>query len=143
MKINLKDIDISKEYNGYIWLSDESKPQIMDKSSVNFYKYENTNPFIQEGYFTDDEFSYTIKHFDGIGHCVYKTKIDELKNGNEEISSYLADPALTRENEKIKKLKFITEWIAENDEKCDNMEVLKPGRVAFIGFDDDNTKKRG
>ena len=142
-KIKLEDIDISGEYKGYFWLSDKDLPTILDNSSYSFKEHENSNPFIHEAYFTDKEFSYSIKHFDSVGHIVTKYKLLDFEKFEE--AKYLADPALKKGDDRITKLIFKTEWIEEKDEFCNDMEVLKPNRVAFMGFEysEDNNNKGG
>jgi len=131
----LSDIDKNKTFTGYYWLSDSDKPKILNEEKFGFN--ENENNFIQEAYFKDDENSYSIKHFGGKGYIVSIVNINEIIEKTE--YTYIADPAIVREADKkgieITKLKFITEWKAEVDDLCKEMEVLKPGRVAFTGFE--------
>ncbi len=133
----LSDIDINKKFTGYYWLSDSDKPEILDDEIKDFSTVIKKNSqFIQEAYFTDGENSYSIKHFDGRGHIVSIANIKEIEAKDYTLNSYIADPAIVRVSKKnVSKLNFITEWKAEVDDLCKEMEVLKPGKVAFTGFE--------
>ncbi len=133
----LQDIDKNRNYTGYYWLSDSTHPVVINNDKFDLTEYDNSNPFIQEAYFTDGDISYSIKHFDGIGHVVTVAKIAEMENPME--YSYIPDPAVIRMGEKIginiAKLKFVQEWTPCPDALCENMDVLKPARIAFVGFE--------
>ncbi len=133
MKLN----EINGKFTGYYWLSNSDTPVILNNESADFAEYDNSNPFIQEAYFTDDVTSYSIKHFDGKGHIISEVKIADI--ANETYHDYLADAAIIRAGKDkeldIKLVSFIQEWKDEEDKLCKNMQVLKPAKIAFIGFD--------
>ncbi len=134
--MNLYEIP-KNEFEGYYWLSDSEIPVVLNNETADFAKYENSNPFIHEAYFTDGEKSYSIKHFDGKGHIVSQTKIADFAEKTEH--HYLADSAIIRAGKekglKIKKLSFMQEWKEKTDKLCDMMQVLQPAKIAFVGFD--------
>lgn len=137
MITKLQDIDKNRNYTGYYWLSDSTHPVVLDKTMFDPTQYDNSNPFIQEAHFTDGDVSYSIKHFDGIGYVATAVIITELKNPMEYF--YIPDPAVIRAGAKIGinigRLKFIQEWALCPDDLCENMNVLKPARIAFVGFE--------
>lgn len=137
----LQEIPNSK-FEGYYWLSNSDTPVVLNGESANFAEYETSNPFIQEAYFTDGTTSYSIKHFDGKGHVVSESNCANFAEKSEH--QYLADPAIIRAGKEkgldVSKLSFIQEWKDEKDELCDDMNVLKPAKIAFIGFDKNKEK---
>ena len=133
MKLN----EIQKRcFTGYYWLSDADEPVILNNETVDLAKYENSNPFIQEAYFADELLSYSIKHFDSLGHIVIESEYNSFDIATEH--TYLADPAVVRAGLKngleISKISFSQEWGDVEDDLCENMMVLQPAKIAFIGF---------
>ena len=96
IKYNLLEIPVL-EYTGYIWLSDQSKPDILENETYDFSKIKQ-NPFIIEAklFAEKENVSVNVKHIDG----KYIISIIELNNipENAEIEdkSYLANPALEK-----------------------------------------------
>lgn len=117
---------------GYIWLSNESKPKIIkidDTVDINSY----TNPFIVEGYLYDrkNEISYTIKYVDGNVKVWSFTK--KILDGKECVSkSYIAN---TKFDKEIEKLNFKEIWTPMSDEQCNGWKVLQMQAVLFVGFE--------
>jgi len=135
--MKLSEIPKDVEFEGYYWLDNTHIPVVFKDKMVDLSKYETASPFIQEAFFTDKVTSYSVKHFDGLGHVVTSIKIDEIKENS--VHSYLANPAIIREDNSIYNLAFIQEWAEEKDELCENLMVLKPGRIAFIGFNKEDS----
>ena len=130
--MNLNDIPLNKKFNGYYWLSDSEFPVVLNNEEVDFSVYENSNPFIQEAYFSDNIISYCIKHFDGIGHTVVARTLSEIENLSE--LTCLPAPQLLKINQNIKYLSFIQVWNDVEDILCENMKTLQPGVVLFKEF---------
>ena len=135
-KIELQDILPGKNYEGYLWWSDQQKPDvynnqpIVSQSDKPVWPGSATNPFIIEGNLWDktDETSYLIRFIDG-EYMVYKF---ELKG--------IPDDRITRHNylpnrmPGVNKLLFKEVWEEQSDEFCDDFKVLKPAFIAFVGF---------
>jgi CRISPR type III-associated protein (TIGR04423 family) len=121
-------------YTGYIWLSDQSRPEILDISKFDFTKI-GKNPFIVEAYLYAEKknISIAIKKYDDKYYIsqVDLNKIDTI-NGQIKKHTYIADESL---GPKIKKLSFKEYWQPKTDELCENMKVLKPTWIAFTGFE--------
>lgn len=139
--MKLEDIPKDVKFTGYYWLDNTHKPVVIVDECINLSEYRSASPFIVEAYFTDNKISYSIKHFDGLGHIVTGIKITDIKKKTEH--KYIADPAIIREGKvkglNIKKLSFLQEWKGVPDELCENMDVLKPQRIVFTGFEKENS----
>ncbi len=120
-------INITKDFQGYIWMSDQPKPEIFDKDNVKELVLDNTkNPFVIEGQLYDGKKSYSIKFVDGEYKVItYDVTSDDIDN---------AKPYYP--NRMNKKLLFNQRWEARKDELCANMPVLQPAGFVFVGFDD-------
>ncbi|MDO9578463.1 MAG: TIGR04423 family type III CRISPR-associated protein [Candidatus Cloacimonadales bacterium] len=134
----LSDIP-KKKYTGYLWKSNSPTPDVLNASTYDFSNIEE-NPFIIEGYLysESENFSISIKQIDG---QYFISKIDlaeiDLKNPpKDEITPhcYLSDPAIFKKNNDFKYIKFIEFWEEKEDNLCENMKVLKPAWIAFLGF---------
>ena len=127
-------------YQGYIWYSDQTKPEVYDDEYFDGIELDdNKNPFIIEAqmYETEKEVSYGVKYVDGGYICKkYVLTDDDLAN-------------ITRKEfypnrmDKItgKKLVFKQCWKAEGDPMCEGMEVLQPAELVFVGFTEKEDKK--
>ena len=125
------------QYEGYIWASDSSEPIVYSNEIIDFTMFiQKANPFIQEGYMfaKNEKKSISIKHFDGIGYVIAEFDVTPLNNDNSTELNYIADPAIVRAKNNIKKLKFKRYWKAVKDELCEDMEVFKPSHAVFLGF---------
>lgn len=153
---NIKDIP-KRKYEGYIWLSDQEKPKVLQGETIDFskpisigekeYKFieENHNPFIVEAllYAKNENISVSVKH-------TGKYQIHEIDLNNLPENAVLEEYADNEEKQKleylphrlngIKKLNFKQLWVPEEDENCESeenpkgMEVLKMKALIFTGF---------
>ena len=75
-------INITKDFQGYLWMSDQPKPEIFDKDKERQLVLDSTkNPFVIEGQLSDGEKSYSIKYVDGEYIVVeYDVTDDDIKN---------------------------------------------------------------
>lgn len=133
---NFKEIP-QLEYEGYIWVSDAKKPEIIT-SEAELSKYEKngtpTNPFILEGhlYSRSQNISVSIRHTSG-KYYITQFNIAELNEKENLVDKYyLAHRNLDKENQ----LHFQEIWLPESDKNCENMEVLTKKAVAFVGFEE-------
>lgn len=101
---------------------------------------EKKNPFIIEGNLWDDgRNSIMIRYVDG-KYIVRRTKVKEeelsraysqaYESGSPTLKKYLAHRI-----EGVKCLCFLQYWQAESDKMCEGMQVLRPSKLVFIGFD--------
>ena len=143
---SLSDIPSDIEYSGYVWISNDPKPIVIIDNTYDFSK-KFDKAYIIEAYLYSKEknLSISVKHLDGKDLI---SQIDlnglDISKENENISKhrYIADAAITNkykeitdENKKVIYLDFIQYWDYEEDELCENLKVLKPTWVAFVGFE--------
>ena len=124
-------INITNDFQGYIWMSDQPKPEVFNKDKERLLVLDDTkNPFIIEGQLFDDEKdakkSYSIKYVDGKYRVVsYNVDDDDVQN---------AKPFYPNRIEKH--LLFNQRWEEKKDEHCADMQVLQPAGFVFVGFGD-------
>ena len=117
------------KYQGYIWLSDSTKPEIIDGDfSLNIL--DETNPFIAEAFLMDEDrdISYSIKFIDG-KYLINKFDIDD--NDRRDYNIYFGKRMDGR------KLRFTQRWKEVKDELCCGMTTRIPAEMVFIGFEND------
>lgn len=134
MKNNRKkllDISTTANYDGYLWWSNAQEPTVFKNESLPEWPGETDNPFIVEGNLFDpeDQLSYSIKFVDG-EYIVNVFDLNEIKDADFIFKSYLPNRFPTV----INKLCFKEFWKPVPDEFCEDMPVLKPAEVVFIGF---------
>jgi CRISPR type III-associated protein (TIGR04423 family) len=118
-------------FQGYIWKSNETKPEILDNNDKRI-ELNISNPFIVEAQLYDSTTmkSYAIKFIDG----KYKDKLYDIaeldnKDGIEfEINEFLSN------NMGNRLLCFRQYWAPLEDKLCEDMKVLNPAEFVFIGF---------
>ena len=116
-----------KNYQGYLWYSDEKCPQVLDgKSGWGIEIDETTNPFIVEGQLWDEQSqtSVSIKYVDG----QYMKKETTLP-GDYDLVEYVP-----RRMPAVAKLVFARCWRKTKDELCENFEAKKLDNVVFKGL---------
>lgn len=131
----VKEININKDYQGYVWMSDQPRPEVFDNDIDKILVLDETkNPFVIEGqlYDTANKKSYSIKYVDGDYLVVqYDVTEADIKNAN----SYFP-------NRMTKKLRFNQRWEVRKDTEghgigeklCEDMPVLEPAGFVFVGF---------
>lgn len=118
-------------YDGYIWYSDKSEPEVFQEKDFEFDADKIDNPFIIEGQLYDDQkkISYSIKFVDGKYICKkYEVESTDFNKKDVEIKTFHAN----RMDDL--KLQFLQYWKEEDDELCEGMKVLQPAELVFIGF---------
>lgn len=139
----------SKKYQGYIWYSDQKKPEILcgDKD-YRLKLIEGENPFVIEAllYCEDDETSIMVKHTGK--YIVQEYKLKEEREKCEEVKKQYLPHGVNRKKEeqqaddmssKVKRLNFSQFWQEEKDSACEDMPVLKLKATVFTGFTFNNT----
>lgn len=118
-------------YEGYIWMSDKTEPRkIISKSQL---QVEEKNPFIVEGFLISEDrnISISLSSMNGMLK-IYQfdlNLINALPENQKTENSYL-----THRFEDAK-ISFITVWLPEKDNLCQDMEVLRPRMRVFNGFE--------
>lgn len=121
----MEKIEKSK-YSGYLWKSDQKKPEIIPDEEREFIFDDKQNPFIVEGFLFDGKTSYSIRYVDG-KHIVKKFILSEL---SKDFTPQTYIPSFKG----VSGLKFRQYWKSEPDALCEGMEVLKPEQFVFVGF---------
>lgn len=116
-------------YDGYIWYSDSATPEVMDNMEFELEIADSANPFVIEGQLFDRtrNISYSIRYVDGRHICI-KYDLNTLE-GESTVDVFCSNKMDDR------KLRFVTYWKAEPDPFCEEMEVLQPNEVVFVGFE--------
>jgi len=113
-------INTLQDYEGYVQFShrkiDLNKDVFINKNP----KVENEDGFIYEAHFCNGSDSISIKQLNN-SWIASKTNIE-----NAEINTFIAIDKL--------KVNMAQVWEKEQDELCENMEVLKLKKVVFAGF---------
>ena len=117
-------------YQGYIWYSDQQKPQVLNDVPFDGLELTAGNPFIIEGQLLDTEerLSYSIHFVDG-AYLAYRYNLDDLPKDSP-VLTYVASFA-----DAPGALKFISVWREEADPLCEGMQVLTPAENVFAGFE--------
>jgi len=116
-------------YEGYIWKSDQSNPEVYNNETIEFNKIE-LNPFIIEGllYCKANNISVHIQHTgEYLIHVYDLNSVSE----NEKVEKRYLPHRL----DGIEKVKFTQVWSPKKDELCEGMEVLKLKATIFCGFE--------
>lgn len=149
----MKQIKAAK-YKGYLWYSNEKEPKVFDGSEMvpEMNLDEKKNPFIIEGnlWDADNMKSVMIRYVDG-KYIVRRTKVkeEELKARAYSQAYESGSPIATTLKKYlahriggVKCLCFLQYWQAESDKMCEGMQVLRPSKLVFIGFDKNEEKEK-
>jgi CRISPR type III-associated protein (TIGR04423 family) len=123
---------ISKaKYEGYIWLSDQTTPQVFDgNSEQSLTLTDGENPFVVEGQLWDaaEKRSISIRNVDG-RYIVVSTDVTDEQ---------LKEPVVTyipHRIQDVKGLKFLRIWKEQADPLCEGMSTLQLQSTVFVGFE--------
>ncbi len=135
MKVN--SIENNGKYVGYIWKSNEKTPKVFNGDIFDESLDNNDNPFIIEGQLYDEEraVSYSIKFVDG------EYLINKFEVNSNELGEFVMKTFYANRIKGHKKLCFRQYWRSEKDEFCENMEVLQPKELVFVGFKEEEKEK--
>ena len=119
---------------GYIWRSDAETPVIITSSDV--VELNNGEiPFVIEGQLFDGKTSYSIKNVDGNyivnEYTVNGTDYNHVNIDKKHYQSHRMEGRI---------LEFLEYWEPQEDPLCLGMEVLKPTKVVFVGFKEEEEK---
>lgn len=132
------NIDKNKKYEGYIWMSDSEKPDVLKDEELKTDFTNVKNPFVIEAQLFNKESltSYSIKFIDGKYH-IKEFKLEE-KDLVEPIHFVPKSRLETKsKSEIVKSLKFKQLWEVqkEGDPLCEGMKTKVPTALVFIGFE--------
>ena len=125
-----KEISLPQaNYQGYIWFSDRSNPEIIDGDFC-LEVSQDSDPFIAEAYLLDMEkhISHSIKFVDG------EYLFNSFQLGKEDYTDYKVYEGNRMEG---RGLRFSQRWKTVQDELCCGMETQVPAEMVFVGFDKD------
>ncbi|MDL2213251.1 TIGR04423 family type III CRISPR-associated protein [Bacteroides sp. OttesenSCG-928-E20] len=125
-------------YEGYIWKSDQPKPEVLLNKEYEQILTDGENPFVIEGFLFSAEAlkSFSIKYVDGRylvnEYSVATAEIDEA-------TTYIASNRMKN----VKGLKMLRRWVEREDPGCPYtnapdsayMKVLQPRELIFVGFE--------
>jgi CRISPR type III-associated protein (TIGR04423 family) len=126
MKIN------KAKYQGYVWYSDQSSPQVILNQEFELELDERTNPFVVEGYLysVEQSLSHVVKFVDGkYIHVTYDLSNLEGSDFVENAYYPVSDKAFGK-----RKLVFRQYWKEQSDDLCAGMKVRVPAENVFMGF---------
>lgn len=117
------------KYEGYVWLSNEKYPIVLDKQEYDFTQVKE-NPFIIEALLwnAEEEISIMVRHT-GKYH-IQEFKLDELPAGHELVEKVYLPHRL----DNVKHVCFKQLWIPEPDALCEGMPVMTMKALIFTGF---------
>ena len=145
--MNQIKINMDATYQGYIWLSDASKPIVLNNEKIEkvlvdneeidltpFFE-NNINPFIIEGQLFDEKNkrSFSIKNVDGEMIVVEYDESDLKVDRDSKSYEFVPNSRMGLGD---RKLKFLQKWEVEPNADCENMDVLVPAGLVFLGFTD-------
>ena len=131
-RIDIKEIDFAKSYEGYLWYSDKSTPSMLGKDKkISMDSFTNL-PFIVEGYLYDSESqtSLKIRHVDG-EYLIHQALLGGYSRKEFSEKSFVTQKI----DGKAIFIKAVQHWEETIDPLCEDMVVLKPSWIAFTGFD--------
>jgi CRISPR type III-associated protein (TIGR04423 family) len=126
---NLKDIPSAK-YDGYVWMSNEDKPIVLQKEDFN-HRESVINPFIVEALLFDEEKQHSI-HITHDGS--YKITGFDLNTFKKPTFEVVEKSYLPHRLEGLKKVCFKQIWMEEEDKEFPNFPVLTLQATVFCGF---------
>lgn len=119
-------------YNGYIWYGNENKPEVfLNKPVTDSISLEaGTLPFIVEAQLCSTDYSYSIKMLDG-EYFAIRYDLASLEG-----KDYVEHRYLSNLKASTGRLVFREYWHPVPDvENCEGMNVLQPGELVFVGFE--------
>lgn len=118
----------NRNYEGYVWLSNEKKPFILPDESFDFSKVE-ANPFVVEALLFDKSENKSI-HVQHTGeYQIFEYDLKRIEESSIENKEYL--PHRLKD---VKNVLFKQIWLPEKDDNCAGFEVLKLKAIVFCGF---------
>ena len=126
---NIKNIDFSLSYEGYLWMSDENHPRVFGPDSkVDSHLFDTKNPFVVEGYLFNKQtgISISIKY-------IYHNEVVASDLNSKDIDSVYYLTQRMNTTDKLWAV-FLRYWKEKADSSCLGMNVLEVEKEVFIGF---------
>lgn len=119
-----------RKYDGYVWLSNEKYPIVLDKQEYDFSQVKE-NPFVIEALLWNEEEKNSIMVRHTGKYHIQEFKLDKLPVGHELVEKVYLPHRL---GDKVKHVCFQQLWIPEPDAFCAGMEVMTMKALIFTGF---------
>lgn len=133
----LTEIDPEQKYEGYLWWSHATSPEVYQNQQLPEWPEEKSNPFIIEGQLYDksNKKSFSIRFVDG-EYIIRKYDLEkmELEIQEKKCESIVKKYIPNRFPDNIKKICFQEFWRPQEDDLCEGMNVLQPAETVFVGF---------
>lgn len=128
--IEVEDIPLDWEYEGYYWCSDSKEPKVLSPGSTIGEGIFKLLPFIVEGnlYSSTHNVSISIRCIDGNYH-IAKIDLNKLEKDKHSIQTYY-----THRIKKYEQYKMVEAWKEVTDEQLDGLITVEPAWSAFFGF---------
>ena len=115
-------------YEGYVWMSDEKDPKVLNKESFDFNTI-GTNPFVIEALLYNKAQNISI-HIQHTGeYQIFEYHLNDFSKENLVEKDYLPHRL-----DGVKNVSFKQIWLPEPDENCAGMDVLNLKAIVFCGF---------
>lgn len=130
-KIKVNDIPLDKKYEGYIWMSNCTRPQVLEGAPLPQDFSTTGNPFVVEAelWDKDNRLSYSIHHAGNQTVCQrYDVADGDFSSGNVDKTVYVSHRMDGHQ------LCFLEYWEEAASEACLGMPVLEMSKRVFVGF---------
>ena len=128
MKIAIDQIDFTKNYEGYYWLSNKPVPEIVD-GPIDSGIFDKSLFIVEAAFYcAENNTSIQIKHV-GDDYLTHKYDLSSIAKEHCDNLSYFA-----HDLDGIRKYKMLEAWELTTDPLIDDCQVLRPTWSAFIGF---------
>lgn len=127
-KIDINEIP-DLNYEGYLWYSDKSKPEIINSEKPFEKSMLKVLPFVIESnlWAEKEKISISIKNIDG-EYQIFKYHLNDV-NIKTNSQTYLA-----HDLGEVIEFTLFQHWTEEEDPLCEGMKTLVPSWTAFTGF---------
>jgi len=120
------------KYQGWLWHSDRTKPEVIDHVMEELSLDPNANPYIIEGQLWDEDEhrSVSVKFVDG------EYLLNEFIVNDEECDQ--AQEFVPHRLPGVASVLMRQRWVQENDPNCCGMPIWVPAGKVFVGFNKKN-----
>lgn len=125
---------VTAKYEGYIWYSDEKEPRVFHGEQPvdveTLLKDDADRHFVVEGNLWNKETqeSIAIRYADG----QYRVRHTDLSGDGPVIAT--TKTFVAHKIDGVKALEFKQLWEEQEDPMCEDMPVLRPKKLVFVGF---------
>lgn len=136
--MDIKKIDFTRKYTGYLWMSNSAEPLVLaTPGTVDSALFEKNNPFVAEGqlYDSESDVSVSIRYADG---RYYTVRYENARGADDDPLTDDVVYCNVRMAPELK-LKFRRRWKLVEDANCEDMKAPSIEREVFIGFTTDES----